>query len=161
VILLELWESIVVLAVAILGSGSLVGIVIQNRIQKLRIIEEKLREERRKVYAELLVPFIQIFTTPNKPEEIIAGMKSLDYRKTSFELTLLGSDEVIRAYGHLMQHIYQNSNAGADRQKANELIRLWAKLLLEIRKSLGNDKTKLSEKDMLKHLITDIDKLDL
>lgn len=159
---MELWEIALALILAILGSGSLVGLYIQDRIQKLRSVEEKLREERRKVYSELLIPFIQIFTNPNDPEIVLEHIKSLEYRKTSFDLTLLGSDEVVQAYGDLMQHIYQQSqNKDADPKKANEIIKLWSKLLLEIRKSLGNQKTNLSEKDMLRHIITDIDKIDL
>lgn len=35
---------------------------------------------------------------------------------------------------------------------------LWGKLLLEIRKSLGNKKTKLDEFDMLRAMIKDIEK---
>lgn len=160
--MLEIWEIILALSLAILGSGSLVGLLIQNRIQKLRSIEEKLREERREVYAELLMPFIQIFTTPKEPEKVMEHVKSLEYKKISFELTLLGSDEVIRAYGNLMHHIYHHSSGnGASQQNVSELMKLWGKLLLEIRKSLGNDKTKLTEKDMLRHIITDIDRLDL
>ncbi len=89
-------------------------------------------------------------------------VKSLEYRKISFELTLLGSDGVIRAYGNLMNHIYHHSSGnGTSQQNVSELMKLWGKLLLEIRKSLGNDKTKLTEKDMLRHIITDIDRLDL
>jgi len=36
-------------------------------------------------------------------------------------------------------------------------MRLWGALLIEIRKSLGNKKTKLKEVDMLRGMIKDID----
>lgn len=155
---MELWEIIIAIIIVIFGSGSIVGIIIQNRIQKLQSIEEKLREERRKVYTELLRPFIELFSKPNKPEKVMAHILSLEYRQTSFDLNLVGSDEVVRAYGNLMQHIYHNNSN--DGKNSSEMIRLWAVLLLEIRKSLGNKSTKLNEKDMLRHLITDIEKVD-
>lgn len=40
------------------------------------------------------------------------------------------------------------------------MMRLWGKLLLEIRKSLGNENTELSELDMLRGFIKDIEKLE-
>jgi hypothetical protein len=157
----EIWELIITILLTVLGSGSLIGLLIQDRFQKLRSIEEKLREERRKVYSDLLMPFIQIFTSPNEPEKVLEQIKSLNYRKTSFDLILLGSDQVVRAYGDLMQYIYQqNLDKKENRQNPHEVIRLWAILLFEIRKNLGNEKTILNEKDMLRHLITDINKMN-
>ena len=152
---MEPWEIIIIL----FGSGSILGIVIQYQIQKLHLIQEKLREERRKVYSELLLPFIDIFANPRDSQIAIERISSPAYRQTAFDLTLVGSDEVVKAYGNLMQHIYKNNNSN-DVKNSSEIIRLWAVLLLEIRKSLGNKSTKLNEKDMLRHLITDIEKVD-
>ena len=57
-----------------------------------------------------------------------------------------------------MQYIYK---AEADQNPdPKEMMRLWGKLLLEIRKSLGNENTKLSELDMLRGFIKDIEKLE-
>jgi hypothetical protein len=39
-------------------------------------------------------------------------------------------------------------------------MRLWGQLLLEIRKDVGNKKTGLNELDMLRWLISDIEKLE-
>ena len=56
-----------------------------------------------------------------------------------------------------MQHTYKREVA--EKQDPKEMMRLWGSLLLEIRKSLGNRKTKLDEWDMLRAMIKDIDKL--
>jgi len=158
---MELWEIIIAILLAIFSSGSIMGIVIQNKIQKLRSIEEKLREERRKVYAELLLPFIEIFTNPSDPLKAIERVSTLEYRQTSFDVTLVGSDDVVKAYGNLMQYLYkQNQNEGDKLQITSNIMSLWATLLLEIRKNLGNESTKLKEKDMLMHLFKDIEKID-
>lgn len=155
-------QSILTLIVAIFGSGSIIGILIQNKITKLRSIEEKLRDDRRKVYFDLLAPFILMFTKGTDQQKITDQMLSQGYRRTSFELTLLGSDEVVRAYGNLMQHTFESEKQKAEGRIIDPtiIIKLYTTLLLEIRKDLGNGNTSLKEKDMISHMITDIDKLN-
>lgn len=151
-------SSLLSLVIALLGSGSIITVIIQERITKLRSIEEKLREDRRKVYIDLMSPFIQMFTKgPDQQQKALNELLSPEYRKTSFELTLLGSDEVVKAYGNLMQYSFQLEKQEIDK---NMLIKLYATLMLNIRKDLGNKDTQLNEKDMLAYLIKDIDKLD-
>jgi len=82
-------------------------------------------------------------------------MTSYEYRKTAFNLNLFGSDEVVRAYNALMQHTYEAESA--EKQDPTKMMSLWGTLLLEIRKSLGNEKTKLDKLDMLRGMIKDID----
>jgi len=57
-----------------------------------------------------------------------------------------------------MKHTYKAEATG--NQDPKEMIRLWGKLLLEIRKSLGNKKTKLNEFDLLRAMIKDIEELE-
>ncbi|PAV11994.1 hypothetical protein ASJ81_08130 [Methanosarcina spelaei] len=156
------FQSILTLIVAIFGSGSIIGIFIQNKITKLRSIEEKLIEDRRKVYFDLLAPFILMFTKGTDQQKITDQMLSQEYRRTSFELTLLGSDKVVRAYGNLMQYTFESEKQKAEGQIIDPtiIIKLYTTLLLEIRKDLGNGNTSLKEKDMISHMITDIDKLN-
>jgi len=56
-----------------------------------------------------------------------------------------------------MKNTYETEATGKSNPK--EMMRLWGTLLLEIRKSLGNKKTKLNEFDMLRAMIKDIDSL--
>ena len=88
--------------------------------------------------------------------KVAKQITSADYRKTAFELNLYGSDEVIKAYNNLMMHAYQAEKETAE-QDPKELMRLWGALLLQIRKNVGNKKTKLDEYDMLRAMIKDID----
>ena len=71
----------------------------------------------------------------------------------------MGSDEVINAYNDLMQFIYGRNTNTEKEGASNELLILLGKLLLEIRKDVGNDKTQLTPKDMLRSMITDIDRI--
>ena len=57
-----------------------------------------------------------------------------------------------------MKHTYEAEATG--NQDPEKMMRLWGKLLLEIRKSLGNKKTKLNELDMLRAMIKDMSKIE-
>ena len=152
----------IVLAPLLMVVGGIITWIIKSRLEELRATEERFRAERRKIYGEILDPYVELFASlklkdggANKIEQKII---SYEYRKTIFELGLLGSDDVVRAYNALMQHSFKS--AGSDKQDLGEIVRLWGKLRLEIRKSLGNKKTKLNEFDMLRGEIMDIDKLE-
>jgi len=140
--------------------GGIITWAIKSKIEELRAIEEKLREERRDIYAQILDPYIRLFADlkGKGPDQALKNITSYEYRKTAFDLNLFGSDEVVRAYNNLMQHMYKAEVTG--NQNPKELMCLWGKFLLEIRKSLGNKKTKLDELDMLKAMIKDIDELE-
>ena len=63
--------------------------------------------------------------------------------------------------------LYQWKTFISEKQKAEgkiidptTIIKLYTTLLLEIRKYLGNGNTNLKEKDMINHMIKDIDKLN-
>ena len=82
-------------------------------------------------------------------------MLSLDYRKTAFQLILLGSDDVVRAHNELMQYIFSIEG----QPDPGALMQRYARLLLEIRKSLGNKRTTLREVEMLRGSIKGVDSL--
>lgn len=140
--------------------GGIITWFIKSKIEELRAIEEKLREERRNIYAKILDPYVRLFADlkGKGPSKALEKITSYDYRKTAFDLNLFGSDEVVQAYNDLMQHTYKVEATG--NQDPKEMMRLWGKLLLGIRKSLGNKKTKLGEFDMLRGMIKDIEELE-
>jgi len=136
--------------------GGIVTWFIKSRVEELRAIEEKLRDDRRKIYEKILDPYISLFSKKDSQtiQEAIRKVSSYDYKKTAFNLFLFGSDEVVKSYNALMKHTWKTNKDGE--QNPREMIRLWGCLLLEIRKSLGNKKTNLEELDMLRGIIPDI-----
>ncbi len=140
--------------------GGIITWFIKSKSENLKAIEENLRIDRRKLYIDILEPSMKIFADikGQGPEEAMKQIKSYEYRKTSFELNLIGSDNVVKAYNNFMQHIYKCSES--NKQNPKEMMRLFGKFLLEIRKSLGNKKTKLNPYDMLKSFITDIEEIE-
>lgn len=141
----------------LMALGGLIAWVIKSKIEELRAVQENLREKRRKTYAEILDPYIHLFTElkTKGPNQALKKIISYDYRKTAFDLILFGSDEVIRAHNNLIKHAYEVEAKGT--QDPKQIMSLWGNLLLAIRKSLGNKKTKLDEFDMLRAMIKDID----
>lgn len=87
-------------------------------------------------------------------------MLTVDYRKVGFKLSLLADDSVVRSYNQLMQFFYQaEENTDELEIKTSHWIKLLADLLLEIRKSMGNQATELSNWEMLEWFMTDVKKM--
>ena len=153
------WMQIVI-GPALMSIGGLIVWIIKAKIEELRAIEEKLGDDRRKVYEQILEPYIRIFTDlkGSGPEEAIQTIKSFDYRKAAFNLNLFGSDNVVTAYNELMQCFFKYETGQVS--DPHDMLRKWGNFLLEIRKSLGNQSTRLKGIDMLKGMIKDVEKLE-
>jgi len=158
---MDWWEIVLSVLLAVVGGGGIFNLIIKSRLDELRAIEERLSAERRKIYGEILDPYVKLFAGISRGDavanEIGKKITSDEYRKAIFELGLLGSDDVVRAYNELMQYFFKLGTTG--KQDMRVTVRLWGRLRLEIRRSLGNKKTKLNEFDMLRGEITDIDEL--
>jgi hypothetical protein len=135
--------------------GSVITYYFQSKIEEIQQIKRELRDERREIYIKILEPQIRLFSGLKNESEMkkaIKAVQSYEYRKTAFELNLFGSDDVIRANNEFMQFSFKGKETA---ENPNQIIILWGKLLLEIRKNLGSSKTELTEEDMLKSHITD------
>ena len=155
------------------------GWLIQNRLQsnqakelgqiaRIRELEDKLREDRIHTYNALLEPFFLLFTSEaafatdkkfkgrDKNEVAIAQMLSVEYRQVGFKLSLVASDEVVRSYNRIMQFFYHTEE---DSHSLETKTSLWvghmATLLLEIRKSMGNETSGLDRWEMIEWFMKD------
>jgi len=142
--------------------GGIIIWFITYSIIEIRKTKEKLNEERRKAYVEILTPYIQILTDlkGKGPTQAINKVQTYEYGKISFELALFGSDNVVRAYNEFRQYAFKSKGEEKKELQTKELFYLFGKLLLEIRRDVGNRKTKLKELDMLRWKIIDIEKLE-
>lgn len=138
--------------------GGIITWFLKSRAEELRAIEERLREERRKIYGQILDPYIRAYSDikGQGPTKAIKTVTSYEYKRIAFGLILLGSDEVVCAFNAFVKYGSEAELTG--KQDPKEMMRLWATLLLEIRRSLGNKNTKLDELDMLRPFVTDIDR---
>ena len=140
----------------VLGAG-LVGLAtwyVRIRRESSERERERLSDERRQIYLKILEPTIRLFAGIKDPEEMekaMQQMSSYEHRRALFELNLMGSDDVVGALNDFMQYIYRGGT------NSRELMAYWGRLLLSIRRDLGNRGTILSEVDMLRSQVTDID----
>jgi hypothetical protein len=135
-------------------------------------LEDKLRDDRIAVYNGILEPFIILFTSDeawqsdpkNKGRDRfhIAGQKMISpaYRNSGFRLVLMGSDAVVRAYNDLMQFFFERSQQTVPSEAdIRQMLALLGTFLLEIRRSMGNEATKLDNWGMLEWFLTDARRL--
>jgi hypothetical protein len=163
----DIWAPLVLLLVGglVAGVGSVAGYFIRSRGEQSHAIRQKLNEERRKTYSEILLPFISVLANINRKEgsskAVEQIMKDLTtFQKNRIDLVLFGSDDVVRAYNACWRYAYKVDAGENMEQRGVTYMQLWGKLLLEIRKDVGNKDTKLNEVDMLRWLISDIEKLE-
>ena len=152
------WGDLAIPAIAAISTaiGGFVVWLVRSQLEAIKRENERLHDTRRGIYVEILSPMFSIFSKNTKHQD--AGMRKIltvEYRKTMFEVTLMGSDNVVRALNTYMQHIYR-SDANSE-ESTHETVKHWARLLLAIRKDLGNKGSKLKPVDMLRTQITDID----
>lgn len=145
-----------------------VGWRIRTRLERRLDLENRLREDRIKVYNDILEPLIILFTSDaawqsdrknkdrNKNDVAMEKMLSLEYRQQAFRMSLVGSDSVVRAYNNFLQFFYNRDGSGGP--QSNDLVAMLSlvgSFLLEIRKSMGNEATELDNWEMLEWFITD------
>lgn len=167
--MINLYQPILLALLPILG-----GLVIwffKAKREESFLIEERAREYKIKTYETLLEPFIGVFTNnlpKHEQEKHFKKLLSLEYRKAGFNLMTFGSDEVIEAYNKLMQYFYKDEAPDTTSLSHEEIpykwLRLFAALLLTIRKDLYTKNTKLKRSQILEFIIKDIetvrDKID-
>jgi|CXWL01.1.fsa_nt_gi hypothetical protein len=150
-----------------------VGWKYRQSIERRIKLEEKLREDRIEIYNAILEPFIILLMSDaawqsdkknkgrDKNQIAVSQMLSLNYRKVSFKLSLIGSDDVVKSFNNLMQYFYNQSGDGQnpDMSKLREIMSLLGTFLLEIRRSMGNEATKIDNWGMLEWFLTDARKL--
>jgi len=140
-------------------AGGAIGWYFRSKWEASRRQQEKLRDERAATYMDILEPFIRLFSdlSPQGQKKTLALLKSLESRKSSFRLVLVGEDNVVRAWNQMWKTVYQLENQ--EDQDNTILLKRFGAVLMEIRRSIGSPDTTLEEKDMLQWLIKDIERL--
>ena len=143
----------------IVGLVALGGWLVRAKYEEARREREQLQSERRDLYVKILEPFIHALASVKNPAEGKKAQEkilSFEHRKAAVEFNIIGSDDVVNVFNEFMQFFYGlDENSTTD---PKEIINTWGRLILAIRRDLGNKNTKLKEVDMLKSWITDIDK---
>jgi len=149
-----------------------VGWKYRQSIERKIKLEDKLRDNRIEIYNKILEPFILMLMSDtawnsnpknkNKDKNVIAMSQilSLEYRQVSFKLALVGSDEVVTAFNNLFQYFYNREEGSTHTpDDLKQMMLSLGNFLLEIRKSMGNETTKLDNWAMLEWFISDARKM--
>lgn len=135
-----------------LVSGS-IGFIISKIIEDLKESKQRIYEQKRKYYNELIRPFRDLLknskTKSGKTE--LNNKQIADAMDTAFDNILYASDDVIEKYGR-----FRNNSTNEEKSGANNLfktLKLFAELLLAMRKDLGNKYTTLDEVHILRMFI--------
>ena len=154
-----------VLTPTIVAIFSVVGWKYKQAMERKIELEKRLRDDRVDVYNKILEPFIIMLMSDeawksdpknkNKDRFALATVKllSVDYRRTAFSLSLVGEDNVVKSYNNLMQYFFRHS--AASDFDVRKVMSLLGTFLLEIRRSIGNEATKMGNMEMLEWFITD------
>jgi hypothetical protein len=134
--------------------------------------ENRMAEDRFNTYNIILEPFALLLMTQaaweregqnrgkSKSEMAVAKLLSSDYRNTAFKLSLIANDDVLLAYNKLIQFFCaQGEQPASSDEKLKAVLGLLGQLLLEIRKSMGHEATRLDHWQMLEWFMTDMRKI--
>lgn len=157
-----------ILSPILLTVGGIISWMIKSKKEELINAEDKSREFKIETYKKLLEPFVATFTTTinkNIRKKEIDKMKSLEYKKTVFDLTTFGSDNAIKIFNKIMQTFYRtdefkDTDGELSKEYGNRLIALISEFLLQIRRDLYSKRTKLKRSEMLEFMITDMNKTE-
>lgn len=134
----------------------IIGIYFQKQRDKLLIEQETFFQKKRENYFKVIEPIVlMISNASNKKEQEKVTQKILtnDYRKEVLALSLYGNDSVVQSFNNLFQFIYNEIKL---KENPTLLIPLLGKILVEMRKELGNKDTVLDKFEILEFLIKDI-----
>jgi hypothetical protein len=143
------------------------GWKLRRRLERRLELEDKLRDDRIETYNDILEPFVILFTSDEawkidpenskKDKNALAmqTMLSLEYRRKAFKLSLVASDSVVSAYNNLMQFFFQRAGHDPSEADIKEMLSLMGAFLLEIRRSVGNESTRLDNWQMLEWFLTE------
>ena len=158
---------IAILTPILLTTGGIISWLIKAKREESLNAEAKSREFKIETYKKILEPFIATLTfTLPKEEQLkeINKIKSLDYKRTVFDLTTFGSDEALKTFNKIMQTFflandhYKNKDGEYSEEYAIRLLALISEMLLQIRKDIYSKKTKLERSDTIEFMITDMEK---
>ena len=112
--LLDYLSAIGAIATPLLVLGlTAVGWLIRHDLERRSDLEAKLREDRIAAYNQILEPFIVLLMVDaawkadpknkgkDKNQLAQQTMLSLDYRRHAFKMSLVGGDNVVKAYNNL------------------------------------------------------------
>jgi hypothetical protein len=141
---------------------------VATRQEKVFELQAKLQDDRIAIYNKILEPYIiatippEIFAKDKKYHGKNSGeiatelILNPEYKQAEFKLLMIGSDGVVTSYKKLKKYFYKHTGTLAPDQ-VKTLLTLESQIILEIRKSVGNEDTQISHNDTVWWFVKDAD----
>lgn len=140
---------IAILSVVISAIVAVAGIIIAWQTEKLRKMREQLSEKKYTAYADAVKMFYTVLKDVNKNKATnneVMTSKMIDMKR---DILMYGSDKVFHAFNTwLLSTNKDNHNADKNKQQLTAFL----DLVLEMRKDMCNNNTKLTKHDILLNL---------
>lgn len=135
-----------------LVSGS-IGFIISKIIEDLKESKQRLYEQKRKYYNELIRPYRDVLKNikVKNGNTALNNKQIADAMDTAFDNILYASDEVIEKYGRFRNTDTNDTETGS--KNLYKTLKLFSDLLLAMRKDLGNKYTSLDDVHILRMFI--------
>jgi hypothetical protein len=137
------WQTFIPLVIGFLSAFiAIIGYFLHRQTERIKIIENQLSEKKYRTYIQLVGFFYNILKDvkfSNKTNEKESVGMLIDIKK---DLLIYGSDKIFQKYVEWLTYtvVYPGDNRH---------FKHFLELLLEIRKDMGNPKTKLTKKDVM------------
>lgn len=130
-----------------------IGFIISKFIEDIKESKQRIYEEKRKYYSELIRPFRDLLknTKTKNGNNTLNNRQISDAMDTAFDNILYASDDVIAKYGRFRNNSINEEETGS--KDLYKTLKLFAELLLAMRKDLGNKYTSLDEVHILRMFI--------
>lgn len=160
VVVAAVWGLVVLvgLKASLIWTAILGGIawLVRHEVEKKRELTRLLSERKREQYEKF-----QDFVLSNMgtSDGDAPGVDPQMYRQWSLRLSLVGSDEVVKAWNVVRLFAYEDPPQETEEEKKARMLtmfRVWGDLLLEMRKDAGHADTKLKRSDLYATFVNDI-----
>jgi hypothetical protein len=134
-------------AAIVAGLGGVLGYYVRPKLEARERERERVLAAQRKLYDDLLDPIIRALAGVGDAkvlDEALADLRKPAYKKTVFSFSMTGDDRVVSAFNRMMQCLYTTPSGPGD-----QAMLFFGDLLLEIRRSVGVPRTRLTARDML------------
>lgn len=142
-------ETIMPSLVGVLTAAiAIIGYFLHRQTERIKIVENQVSENKYKAYNQIVGYFYDILKDVkfNKKLKVNSAEKLIDFKK---DLLIYGSDKVFQKY--ISWLTYTTTYPGDNRH-----FKYFLELLIEIRKDMGNKKTKITKKDIMISLSQDV-----
>jgi len=137
-----------IILTAIIGG---IGWLLKDEKERRREIEKQLSEKKYNVYIRIIELFFSVVNGVRMKKDLPTDDLVNTLMKIMEELLVYGSDSVVKKFSYWKRHAGENDGIGA--------IVVFAEIILEIRKDMGQPESKVDIDDLLGMFITDYETL--